>query len=358
MLSFRLSLSKSAMEELESKLQAAQRRGDIRLLKRILAILLVCQGHNRQEISSGLRLSVESIRLWVGAFLLHGVSGLMSKRPPGRPSKLTRSQKKELERTIEAGPSEAGFPGNCWRTPMIQCLIYERFGVLYSVHYISQLLKNMGFSYQKARFVSDHLDEEARKQWFSESWPKIRSLARQKNAHIFFGDEASFAEWGSLTYTWAKRGCQPTVKTSGKRKGYKVFGLIEYFTGKFFYKCHEGKLNSESYARFLKEVLSKTRRHIILIQDGARYHTSAAMREFFEKHKDRLTVFQLPAYSPDFNPIEKLWKKVKEKGIHLHYFPVFEALKAKVHESLVFFKHAPLEVLSLFGLYRKQELTA
>ncbi len=98
-----------------------------------------------------------------------------------------------------------------------------------------------------------------------------------------------------------------------------MFGLIDYFTGRFFYQSHEGHLNSESYAAFLHQVLSQTRKRILLIQDRARYHTSAAMQAFFEQHKDRLTVFDLPSYSPDYNPIEKLWKKSKEWGTHLHY---------------------------------------
>ncbi len=100
--------------------------------------------------------------------------------------------------------------------------------LLYSVNYLSQLLKNMGFSYQKARFVSDHKDPEKRQEWLAHIWPEVMGLAKAKDASILFGDEASFPQWGTLTYTWAKRGQQPTVPTSGIRKGYKVFGLVEY----------------------------------------------------------------------------------------------------------------------------------
>ena len=92
----------------------------------------------------------------------------------------------------------------------------------------------MGFSYQKAKFVADHKDPEKRKLWLEQKWPEILKLAEKKNAYILFGDEASFPQWGSLSYTWAKRGQQPVVKTSGKRRGYKVFGLIDYFSGCFF----------------------------------------------------------------------------------------------------------------------------
>ena len=192
------------------------------------------------------------------------------------------------------------------------------------------------------------------KQWLEQKWPEILKLAEKKNAYILFGDEASFPQWGSLTYTWAKRGQQPVVKTSGNRRGYKVFGLIDYFSGRFFCKGHDkGRLNSASYQSFLTEVLSKTRKHIILIQDGARYHTSKAMRQFFDKKANRITVYDLPSYSPDYNPIEKLWKKIKEKEIHLHYFPTFDSLKNKVEEALLHFKDLKNEVLSLFGFYNK-----
>ena len=131
---------------------------------------------------------------------------------------------------------------------------------------------------------------------------------KERKALLLFGDEASFPQWGTLTYTWARRGQQPKVKTSGKRKGYKVFGLIEYFTGRFFYQGQEGRLNSAAYIAFLTRVLEQTTQPIILIQDGARYHTSAETKAFFAQQAARLQVFQLPTYSPDYNPIEKLWK--------------------------------------------------
>jgi transposase len=60
-------------------------------------------------------------------------------------------------------------------------------------------------------------------------------------------------------------------------------------------------------------------------------------------------VFQLPSYSPNFNPIEKLWEKVKEQETHLHYFPTYESLTEKVDQALIKFANAPQEILALFG---------
>ncbi len=353
MLIFKLNLSKAHQNDLLEELKRAHQKGDLPWVKRILAVLAFAEGQVIQAVAKMLRVSAEAVRQWIKRLLVGGVVGLRSKKPPGRPSKMTKEQRSELAAVIDAGPAAAGFVGNCWRSPMIQGLIHERFGVFYCVHYISQLLKNMGFSYQKARFVSDHLDEEARQQWLDQKWPAILAEAKQKKALLLFGDEASFPQWGSLSYTWARKGQQPTIKTSGKRKGYKVLGLIDYFTGRFFYKCQEERFNSQTYMTYLTEVLAQTKQPIVLIQDGARYHTSKAMKAFFEDHKDRLTVYQLPSYSPDYNPIEKLWKKIKEQGTHLHHFPTFDDLKNKVAEALLQFNNATDEVLALFVKFKE-----
>ena len=131
----------------------------------------------------------------------------------------------------------------------------------------------------------------------------------------------------------------------------KYLALLSILQENFLVKGHEGKLNAETYQTFLKGVMKKTRKHIILIQDNVPYHTCEDMQVFFYEHKDRITVYQLPVYSPDYNPIEKLWKKIKEKGIHLCYFPTFEDLKNKVNEMLSLFGDSKKEVLSLFGFY-------
>ena len=284
--------------------------------------------------------------------------GVAFTKPAGRRPKLTTDQQRQLSRLIEAGPEACGFSGACWREPLIQQLITDQFGVVYNVFYIAELLKNLGFSYQKAAFVADHLDDSARQRWRQHTWPQILPLARERKALLLFGDEASFPQWGTLTYTWARRGQPPVVKTSGRRKGSKVFGLIDYFTGRFFHQGLEGRFTSASYTAFLSRVLEQTTEHLILNQDGARYHTSADTTRFFALHTARLTVFQLPSYSPDYNPIEKLWKKLKQQETHLHYFPTFAALSAKVAQALIKFEQMPQQMLALCSLPEELAMAA
>jgi transposase len=154
-----------------------------------------------------------------------------------------------------------------------------------------------------------------------------------------------------LAYTWAPRGQQPVVKTSGKRKGYKVFGLIDYFTGRLFWQGHTGRFNAESYCSFLEGVLAQTAQPIILVQDGARYHTAATTKEFIARHAPRLWVEQLPSYSPDYNPIEHLWRNIKRHNTHNRYFPAFSDLTTAVETALSHFEQHCQEVKQLMGTY-------
>jgi transposase len=350
-MNIRIRLSNHFRQAVMVRLQQAYRRGEVRVIRRIHVLLAVIEGQTIDAVATMFELGEQTVRDYVHAFLHQGLASLVYRKPPGRPPKLTKTERKELTDLINAGPEAAGYLTGCWNAVLIQDLIWRHFGVEYHPHYICALLGQLGYSFQKARFAADHLNAAARAEWIEKTWPAILHLAQEKAALILFGDEASFAQWGSLSYTWAPKGVQPIVKTCGKRKAYKVFGLIDFFSGQLFWQRETGRFNTDSYQAFLSSVLRQTPQHIILIQDGARYHTSRPMQDFFAAHSARLTKFQLPSYSPDFNPIEFLWKKVKKQATHLKHFPTFDLLSAAVERALQLFTELPTEILSLMGRY-------
>jgi len=350
--SIRIQLSRVTVKDLHSRLQYAYQRDDVRLVRRttVLIDLLVHQVPVA-VLCERWGLSPACLYAWQKAFLLRGLDSLVYRQSGGRRPKLTPKQKKRLVELIEAGPLVVGCETACWDAVLIRVLIWREFGVLYNRHYVCTLLHNLGFSFQKARFVSDHLDTAKRLVWLEQKWPTILRAAKRRQGLILFEDEASFAQWGSLSYTWARRGQQPEVPTSGKRKGYKVFGAIEYFSGRLFYRGIEGRFNSDSYQAFLQMILAQTTQHLFLIHDGARYHTSASTQAFLAAHSERITAEPLPSYSPDYNPIEYLWKKTKKRATHNKYFKEFAAMTVSVEQSLVYFATHPDTVLGLFGRY-------
>jgi transposase len=346
---FKVRLTGATIKALEQVVRHGFRAGDVRVIRRVQALLEVGAGRPVALVADRLGVDATTVYGWLHAFMVDGLATLRYGRAPGRPSKLTPSQRRRLCDLIAAGPLAAGYPSGCWSTLFLQDLIQREFGQFYNHHYLATLLGNLGLSYQKARFVSDHLDPERRRHWRKETWPAILAEAQRRGALLLFGDEASFAQWGSLSYTWARRGQQPTVPTRGKRKALKVFGLIDYGSGRFFCQHQTARFTAACYQHFLQTVLDQTEQPIILLQDGARYHTAAAIQPFFAAHRDRLTVYQLPGYSPDYNPIEHLWKNLKKRSTHLRYFPTFDELTTSVEEGLTFYIQHPEAVIAAIG---------
>ena len=264
---------------------------------------------------------------------------------------MTPRQKKRLVELLEAGPLVVGCETACWDAVLIRVLIWREFGVLYNRQYVCTLLHNLGVSFHKARLVSDHRNAATRLAWLEQKWPTIVRAATRRKGLSLFEDEASFAPWGSLSYPWARRGRQPEGPTSGKRKGYKVFGAMEYFSGRLFSQGIEGRCNSDSSQGFLPMMMAHTTQPLLLIHDGARYHTSASTQAFLAAHSTRITAEPLPSYAPDDHPIAYLWKKTKKRATHNQYFKGFAVLTASVDKALASFATHSETVLCLFGLY-------
>jgi transposase len=207
-----ISFSKPILDELRSKLKMAYESDSLESYRMTQALIWYGEGKAVSEIAQFLQVTTKTIYNWVKSFICKGFSWLFRKMyvGSGRKSKLTKAQKSELYKMVESGPEACGFECGMWNTALIAELILLKFGVKYNPRYLSSLLKKMGLSYQKARFISDKCDiesyEKARQKWTDVTWPQILREAKKTNAVILFGDEISFAMWGSLARTWAPIG--------------------------------------------------------------------------------------------------------------------------------------------------------
>ena len=334
----KLKVGKETIERLKKELLTAQRLNNLRLYKIVKSLLLISEGESIEKIANMFNISVRTVFGWLSRFMWERFSwlGWMHYKGRGRRPKINGEQKKKLFRIVDEGPEKYGFNCGIWNSAMILTVIEKEFGVTYNPRYLCELLKSIGLSFQKAKFVSDREDDEKhlkkRDEWENEVWPEILKKSKEAKGKIMFTDEVSFAQWGSLARTWAPKGKQPVVKTCGKRKGLKMFGAIGFEDGGFIYMECDGKFNGDSYMEFLKHILSKCSCPVFLIEDGAPYHRRKDVNEFKEnmKTEGRLFVYRLPSYSPDKNPIEKLWKNTKREATHLKYFATFEELRSSV----------------------------
>ena len=146
LVSFPFQRSSCTRTHLSRRLQQAYARGSLKLGKRIHALLALAQGQSVSAVAAMLSLGAQTVRDYRNQYLCKGMASLVYQTPPGRPSKLTKTQRQQLAEWIKASPQDSGYTSGCWNTPMIQDLIQRHFGVEYHPHYIATLLSNMGFS--------------------------------------------------------------------------------------------------------------------------------------------------------------------------------------------------------------------
>ncbi len=96
-------------------------------------------------------------------------------------------------------------------------------------------------------------------------------------------------------------------------------------------------------------MLSHTHRHVVVMHDGARSHTSQALQDCCQAQAAHLTMAQWPSYSPDVTPIAHLWKQVQKAATHLQSCPDFAQLPAEVERALLHFAHTPSELTVLMA---------
>ncbi len=132
----------------------------------------------------------------------------------------------------------------------------------------------------------------------------------------------------------------------------KIFGTIELYCARFLY--HFQKIfNADTYTAYLERVLqSDFPRKIYLIQDNASYHKNKDVWAWFKDHRAHIEVFNLPAYSPQLNALERIWHHTRLHGTHNRYFTTQQELHAALTSTFRSIRKNPSQVQGYLRPYQ------
>ena len=117
---------------------------------------------------------------------------------------------------------------------------------------------------------------------------------------MLFADEASFRQDPTLYQTWARRGCQPLVLTTGQRNTQKVFGAVDIRRPRVEFVVGEVMFSGQTYTAFLNSLARRyCRQEVFLVQDNAPYHDGPEVKAWLGEYGHRFHLVSLPKYSPE-----------------------------------------------------------
>jgi len=303
---------------------------DRRVYQRLTAVLAIAAGKTREEVAELLGVGLTQLSEWLRVFRNEGLDALCEIRNKGDPGNLTPNQIAQLKTQVSTG---------CFRnSDQIRHWIEATFGVRYSSTGVKELLKRIGVTYHKVSGFLWKGDPDKQHAFVKRIARHQREAQRQDapRTRRYYVD-ACHPIWGlDLVYCcWLLLGQRFLVGMGSGRKRLNILGAYcpddhEYID----FRLTRDNINGEQFVNFLRllRALHPETEKVILYVDGARYYNSPVVKEWLKRHPE-FHLSQIPAYSPNVNLIERMWKFMRAKAL-CKWHKTFEDMQTAVSEVL------------------------
>lgn len=289
----------ATLDELSVAMEAAPNKRSYIRLAAIRSLLLgltritVCQQFCRTD---------RMVRLWIELFNRGGIDALITRPKPGRPRKVKLERVRDLLLPVLENPATAGQVH--WTGVKLHGYLREQLSIELGYSTAVRWLHELNFHRRVPRPWPERQNEEDRKK-FQE---QLRALAEDPKVQLWFGDECGVEGDPRPRRRWVQPGKPRTVPYLGDHVRQNVIGAVAPYSGQLFSLIVDG-VDTDVFQFFLDEMAKAVPRkeglRQILILDNASWHKSARL------HWHHFEPKFLPGYSPDFNPIERLWLRLK-----------------------------------------------
>ena len=273
---------------------------------RIKAVLLSDKGWSYKSIAEALLLDEETVSRHVKEYLEKRKLSLASK---GSETKLNADQTAELLDDLKAITYLKAID--------ICAYVQSTYGITYTLSGMTSWLKSHGFSYKKPKGTpskADPLKQEA----FLKAYKNLLKTT-PKDEPILFGDGVHPTMATKVTYGWIKKGTDKLIATTASRTRMNLMGTVNLKTMKVVVDDYK-TIDSEAMTCYFEKlkVAYPQARKIHLIVDRGPYNISVKTKEAAKKNG--IVLHYLPPYSPNLNPIERLWKVMNENVRNNQFF--------------------------------------
>jgi len=296
-------------KERSDLIQRHRKERDGRVRDRIKAVLAYDDGYSYSEIAKILLLDDETIRRHIEDYQ---TKNKLNPESGGSESKLTDPEALQLIEHL----SEVTY---LYVKDICQ-YVKQRYKKKYTISGMTKWLRANEFCYKKPHAVPAKADKEQQKKFIA-FYKKLKAKAGKKEP-IYFADSVHPQHQTQLVYGWIPKGERKEIATTGRQYRLNFIGGI-CLNGHRFIHQQVDKVDAGSIALFLSELrrLNPGKYFIHVILDNAGYHRDEEVQAFAKGLAIKL--HYLPPYSPNLNPIERVWKIMHECVTYNKYYESF-----------------------------------
>jgi transposase len=191
--------------------------------------------------------------------------------------------------------------------------------------------------------------DSATKAWLEIEYPKIKKEAKINNADVWWADETACVSLPSNLKGYAPIGSKikPILTHTAKKFKVNMISAITN-TGKSMFALYDDSIATDNFIDFLEKVIKSNDKKVFMIVDNLRVHHAKKVKEWEEENKDKIKLFYLPPYSPEFNPDEYLNQDYKS-NVHKNGLPKNQKeLKENTQNYMESLQKNPQKVANFF----------
>ena len=124
-----------------------------------------------------------------------------------------------------------------------------------------------------------------------------------ENADIYWGDETGISNCEIVERGFSPKGRPPVLPVETKRQRVNMISAVSS-QGNVRFMVYQDTMNQQRLIRFMERLIHGSKRKVFLILDNLKVHHGKLVSAWLKKHTDKIEVFFLPAYAPEYNPDE------------------------------------------------------
>ena len=298
--------------------------------RRCQILLKADRGQPVAQVAAAVGCDPSTVYRTLHAFETEGEGLLRPKSSPGRPPKVTAKAAQELNQALAKAPRAMGRNFSNWSAGKLA----HYLGLPVNATTIWRQLRRLGWRWRRpVRRVASPDPRYGPKKGYVR---RLRQAARRGRIHLYYADEMDLALLPTISGCWMRIGQQRQVDTPGQNQSQYVFGAVNAITGELIWVVWERK-NNVGFRELLKAVRAAhagDALKVVIVLDNYRIHKAKAVGELVRKFKPHLRLHFLPTYSPQLNPIERLWRHCRRNVTDNTFFRSMSRLLTAIQSFL------------------------